>query len=159
MSEVADELSSGVLQLIHSVLVSRMDRPTVESVVEKGCTLGSAEGGVVGLGVLGQVEGGHEPSAPELEPILLQNIPTITTLDRFSSDVPSLDGEVVALESNDYKLLVEPLRMLLPSYELVVGEGLRVPSSWILNMVLSFRHLVRVSCEGYEYELLICLQP
>lgn len=114
-SEVADELSSGVLQLIHSVLVSRMDGPTVESVVERGCTLGSAEGGVVGLGVLGQVGGGQEPSAPELEPISLQNILTVTTLDGFSSDVPSLGGEVVALESKDYDSLVEPMRMLLPS--------------------------------------------
>lgn len=55
--------------------------------------------------------------ALELEPVLLQTFLVVMTLDGFSSDVPSLGEELVALDSGDSELLVEPLRMLLPSQE------------------------------------------
>lgn len=66
--EVVDVLSCGVFK---SVLASKMDGPSVESVVERGGSSGSDKGGEVGMGVLGQVGGGQEPLALELEPVLL----------------------------------------------------------------------------------------
>lgn len=69
-------------------------------------------------------------------------------------DASSLGGEMVAVEGGDSELLVEPLQMLLPSQSLEVGVGLGVHSSWVMEMIMSFRQLVGVSYEGHEAELM-----
>ncbi|KAB1213305.1 hypothetical protein CJ030_MR5G003625 [Morella rubra] len=99
-----------------------MDGPSVESVAEQEGSSGSDEGGEVGMGVFGQVGSGQEPLALELEPVLLQTFLVVMTLDGFSSDVPSLGEELVALDSGDSELLVEPLRMFLPSQEFALEK-------------------------------------
>ncbi|KAB1222452.1 Ribulose-1,5 bisphosphate carboxylase/oxygenase large subunit N-methyltransferase, chloroplastic [Morella rubra] len=62
-------------------------------------------------------------------------------------------GELVAVDYGESEFIAKPLRMLLPTQELEVGEGSGVTSSWVLDMVASFRQLVGVSCEGHEADL------
>ncbi|KAB1205831.1 hypothetical protein CJ030_MR7G027984 [Morella rubra] len=63
------------------------------------------------------------------------------------------DG-VVAFEERGGELCAEPLRIMHPGVDGCVGKGSVYLSSWVLEMVSSFRHLVGVSCIGYESELL-----
>lgn len=47
-----------------------------------------------------------------------------------------------------------PLQTVHPGAEREAGVGLFVLSTWVSEMVLSFRHLVGVSCDEYEADLM-----
>lgn len=63
-------------------------------------------------------------------------------------------GELMALKEGGGEFCVVPLRILHPGCDRFVGKGSANPSSWVSEMASSFRHLVGVSCDGYEFDLL-----
>lgn len=61
--------------------------------------------------------------------------------------------ELVILKGGEVEICAKPLRSLHLGVGRFFGRGLAEPSSWVLEM-FSFRHLVGVSCDGYESNLM-----
>jgi hypothetical protein len=60
---------------------------------------------------------------------------------------------LVAIDGEGDGVCTVPLRAVHPGDVRVQG-GSTIPSTWVLEMVTSFRHLVGVSCDGYEDDLM-----